>query len=72
MLKVRRSPRDLAPLLASARLTWNTGGGGPPTGGIAELDIEAFDRNLTINLRTAMLGIAAERPEISNHSFFVA
>jgi NAD(P)-dependent dehydrogenase (short-subunit alcohol dehydrogenase family) len=35
----------------------NAGGGGPPSGGIAELDIEAFDRNLAINLRTAMLGM---------------
>jgi NAD(P)-dependent dehydrogenase (short-subunit alcohol dehydrogenase family) len=35
----------------------NAGGGGPASGGIAELDIEAFDRNIAINLRTAMLGM---------------
>jgi NAD(P)-dependent dehydrogenase (short-subunit alcohol dehydrogenase family) len=35
----------------------NAGGGGPRTGGIADLDIEAFDRNIAINLRTAVLGM---------------
>jgi NAD(P)-dependent dehydrogenase (short-subunit alcohol dehydrogenase family) len=35
----------------------NAGGGGPRTGGIADLDIESFDRHIAINLRTAVLGM---------------
>jgi NAD(P)-dependent dehydrogenase (short-subunit alcohol dehydrogenase family) len=35
----------------------NAGGGGPPSGGIAELDMQSFDANIAINLRTAVLGM---------------
>ena len=35
----------------------NAGGGGPRTGGIADLDITSFDRHIAINLRTAVLGM---------------
>jgi len=35
----------------------NAGGGGPPSGGIAELDMHSFDANIAINLRTAVLGM---------------
>jgi NAD(P)-dependent dehydrogenase (short-subunit alcohol dehydrogenase family) len=35
----------------------NAGGGGPRTGGIADLDIDAFDSHIAINLRTAVLGM---------------
>jgi NAD(P)-dependent dehydrogenase (short-subunit alcohol dehydrogenase family) len=35
----------------------NAGGGGPRAGGIADLDIEAFEQHLANNLRTAMLGM---------------
>jgi NAD(P)-dependent dehydrogenase (short-subunit alcohol dehydrogenase family) len=35
----------------------NAGGGGPPSGGIAELDMQSFDTNIAINLRTAVLGM---------------
>jgi NAD(P)-dependent dehydrogenase (short-subunit alcohol dehydrogenase family) len=35
----------------------NAGGGGPRTGGIADLDIDAFDKNIAISLRTAVLGM---------------
>ena len=35
----------------------NAGGGGPRAGGIADLDIEAFEQHIANNLRTAMLGM---------------
>lgn len=35
----------------------NAGGGGPRSGGIADLDMESFDKNMDINLRTAVLGM---------------
>jgi NAD(P)-dependent dehydrogenase (short-subunit alcohol dehydrogenase family) len=35
----------------------NAGGGGPPSGGIGELDMQSFDANIAINLRTAVLGM---------------
>lgn len=35
----------------------NAGGGGPRSGGIADLDIDGFDMNIAINLRSAVLGM---------------
>ena len=35
----------------------NAGGGGPPSDGIAELDMQSFDANMAINFRTAVLGM---------------
>jgi NAD(P)-dependent dehydrogenase (short-subunit alcohol dehydrogenase family) len=35
----------------------NAGGGGPPSGGIADLDMQGFDANIAINFRTAVLGM---------------
>jgi NAD(P)-dependent dehydrogenase (short-subunit alcohol dehydrogenase family) len=35
----------------------NAGGGGPPSGGIAELDMQSLDANMAINFRTAVLGM---------------
>ncbi len=41
----------------------NAGGGGPRAGGgIADLDIEAFDKHIAINLRTAMLSMKHAAP----------